>query len=75
MPEFSRHMLTEMRAEAATVLHVGDNFAADYEGAQGVGLYPVWLQRDPSSAPVAGARMVRSLTEIRAYLATPHALA
>jgi putative hydrolase of the HAD superfamily len=44
-PEIFRHALTKMSAQPETSLHIGDTWSADVEGARGVGIFGLWLDR------------------------------
>lgn len=66
-PEIFRWALREAKAEPDEVLHVGDHLDADVQGALGVGIAPVLIDRrgryTDADLP-AGVRLVRSLAEL-----------
>lgn len=63
-----QHMLAAMGVAPDAALHVGDNFAADYEGARRAGIFPVWLDRGSAARPRPGVRVVDDLTGLWPYL-------
>lgn len=52
-PRIFRHVLSELGVEPEEAVHVGDNIEADMEGAEGVGITPIWI-RNPDSPPWHG---------------------
>jgi putative hydrolase of the HAD superfamily len=62
-PRIFRWALGEMGADAADVVHVGDELADDVRGAEGAGLRAVLVDRIGGSAP-AGVARIEKLTEI-----------
>jgi REG-2-like HAD superfamily hydrolase len=66
-PEIFRWALREARAEPDEVLHVGDHIDADVQGALGVGITPVLIDRHGRFTEAdlpPGAVMVRSLADL-----------
>jgi HAD superfamily hydrolase (TIGR01509 family) len=62
--------LDELEASPADAAYVGDSIANDVEGALGVGLTAIWLDRYGDSAPPpAGAHRIESLAELPELLA------
>ena len=43
-PNIFRHVLRELDVRPEEAIHVGDNVEADMEGAEGVGITPVWVR-------------------------------
>ncbi len=60
--------LRRARVPPSEALHVGDTWAADYEGADAVGIRAAWLSRDGRPAP-RPATTIRDLSQIRDLLA------
>ena len=58
------------RSTAHLVVHVGDSWSADVLGARGVGIAPVWLDRDGRGAAerVASTTTIRTLAELPALI-------
>jgi putative hydrolase of the HAD superfamily len=52
-PRIFRHVLRELGVEPEEAVHVGDNIEADIEGAEGVGITPIWI-RSSNSPPWHG---------------------
>jgi HAD superfamily hydrolase (TIGR01509 family) len=51
-PRIFRLALRRAGVEPAGVWYVGDSWKGDVEGARGVGLSPIWLNRESSETPV-----------------------
>ncbi len=49
--EVFRHALAGLGAEAGGAVHVGDDFAADVEGAARTGMQAVWVNRTGAAPP------------------------
>jgi HAD superfamily hydrolase (TIGR01549 family) len=65
------HVLTHAGLAAPEIMHVGDDPVADVQGARGVGMLPVWLNREGSLwSPEHGAppKTVAALDELIAHL-------
>lgn len=58
-PAVFRRALTEAGVAAQRVVHVGDSWTSDVEGALGAGLTPVWLDRDGDGSSADRAEVVR----------------
>ena len=58
------------RSTAHLAIHVGDSWSADVSGARGVGIAPVWLDRDGrgSAERVASTTTIRTLAELPALI-------
>ena len=56
-------------SEPGEALHVGDQLSSDVEGARGVGIGPVLLDRDCNHRGYAGCPRIESLSELPALLA------
>ena len=54
------------RSTAHLAIHVGDSWSADVAGARGVGIAPVWLDREGrgSAERVASTTTIRTLAEL-----------
>jgi putative hydrolase of the HAD superfamily len=52
-PRIFRHVLRELGVEPDEAVHVGDNIEADMDGAEGVGITPIWI-RNSNSPPWHG---------------------
>lgn len=52
-PRIFRHVLRELGVEPEEAVHVGDNIEADMDGAEGVGITPIWI-RSSNSPPWHG---------------------
>lgn len=52
-PRIFRHVLRELGVEPEEAVHVGDNIEADMDGAEGVGITPIWI-RNSNSPPWHG---------------------
>jgi len=66
-PEIFHWALREARCEPDEVIHVGDHLDADVQGALGVGISPVLIDRRErfTAADVPdGVRLIRSLAEL-----------
>jgi putative hydrolase of the HAD superfamily len=61
-----RRALELAGVEAAEAVHVGDSLDNDIEGARGVGIRPILVQR--GGEPPAGVEAVRRLTELPSLL-------
>ena len=62
-PEVFRRALELAGAEPEEATHVGDDVAADVEGARALGIEPVLVLREGGAAP-PGVRTVRTLAEL-----------
>jgi REG-2-like HAD superfamily hydrolase len=66
-PEIFRHALEQAGVQAGEAVHVGDHIDADVEGARGVGIAPVLIDRRgrfrPEEVP-DGVPVIASLTEL-----------
>lgn len=60
--------LAKVGVSANEALHVGDGFESDVLGAEGAGLHALFLQRDEASGDPGGRPVVRSLSEVPAYM-------
>jgi putative hydrolase of the HAD superfamily len=47
-PRIFRHVLRELGVKPEEAVHVGDNIEADIEGAEGVGITPIWIRSSDS---------------------------
>jgi len=47
-PRIFRHVLRELGVEPEEAVHVGDNIEADMDGAEGVGITPIWIRNSDS---------------------------
>ena len=47
-PRIFRHVLRELGVKPEEAVHVGDNIEADMEGAEGVGITPIWIRNSDS---------------------------
>jgi FMN phosphatase YigB (HAD superfamily) len=65
-PRVFRQALELAGVEGPEAVHVGDSLDNDVEGARGVGIRPILVQRN--GEPPAGVEAVRSLTELPALL-------
>jgi putative hydrolase of the HAD superfamily len=65
-PRVFRRALGLAGVEGPEAVHVGDSVDNDVEGARGVGIRPILVQRN--GEPPAGIEAVRSLTELPALL-------
>lgn len=66
-PEIFRRALDEAKVRPDEAIHVGDHLDADVEGARGVGIQPVLIDRRERFAAVdapAGTLLIRSLAEL-----------
>ncbi|HEV2167091.1 MAG TPA: HAD-IA family hydrolase [Thermoplasmata archaeon] len=63
-PRLFRLALRRAAANPPEVVHVGDSWESDVEGAEGVGIRPVWLNRQ--GLPRRGA--VRAIRDLRGLL-------
>lgn len=54
--------------KSMTWIHVGDDYAKDYEGASNAGLEAIHLVRAGEGTAVEGAKMITSLTELAALV-------
>lgn len=66
-PEIFRRALDEAKVRPGEAIHVGDHLDADVEGARGVGIQPVLIDRRERFAAVdapAGTLLIRSLAEL-----------
>jgi len=61
-PRIFAEAVARLRVDPARVLHVGDTFVDDYEGAAAAGLRAVLIARN--AEPPAGAPVIRSLAEL-----------
>lgn len=69
-PEIFHRALQCCGLPAAAVMHVGDSWPDDVQGALGVGMRAAWLRRDgDGQAPVQGVPVLRSLSEVLPLLA------
>ncbi len=71
LPEIFQYALSALGVTAGRAVHVGDNLVTDIGGANGAGMFSVWINRRDAIAPpeaaVADAE-VRTLTELPAVL-------
>lgn len=56
------HALGRVNADPADAVMLGDAWPADVEGARGVGIRPVWLNRHGTTSPDASVAELRALT-------------
>lgn len=64
-PEAFQYILDDLEISAAQVLHVGDSLEEDYQGARGVGMKAVLLDREAGyDREIPGSTAIRSLTEL-----------
>ena len=66
-PEIFRWALEQARSEPAQAIHVGDHLDADVDGARGVGIEPVLIDRRARFAvgdEPEGTALIRSLAEL-----------
>lgn len=69
-PEFFRHVLADLRADANHVVMVGDDFKEDVEAACAAGLHAVWFNtRNGDDAVGQGYTTVHHLDALPAVLA------
>ncbi|MGO1298328.1 MAG: HAD family hydrolase [Vibrio sp.] len=61
--EFLPTILKQLRFTASRVAMVGDSLVKDIEPAAQIGMQPIWLTNDGTSAPT-GVRVIRSLREL-----------
>ncbi len=54
----------ELSLEAEQILHVGDDYECDVEGARLVGFHAVYLDRESGSRPVQDGKTIASLDEL-----------
>ena len=54
--------------EPHEALHVGDSYASDVLGAQGVGIYPLLLDRDGTQTLITDCPRISSLMEVVEHL-------
>ena len=54
--------------EPREALHVGDSYASDVQGARGVGIHPLLLDRDGIHTDVTDCPRISSLVEVVEYL-------
>lgn len=65
------HVCDALGLAPADVAYVGDSVLADVEGAVGVGMTAVWIDRNGDGwSPPAGVHRITSLTELTALLPT-----
>ena len=62
-PKIFTNALTINICEPEEVLHIGDSFSADYQGALAVGMKAVWLNRNGKKAPIPDANQRVSLLD------------
>ena len=62
--------LAKARTEPDEAVHVGDQLTSDIEGARGVGINPVLLDRDGNHAKILDCPRIESLMELPALLSS-----
>ena len=68
-PEIFRWAADRLRVRAEELVHVGDSWAGDVEGALGVGARAIWFPAIEPGREAAGVACARSPREIRSALA------
>jgi len=71
-PRIFEILLARAGLRAGEAAHVGDDAAADVEGARRAGVLPIWLDRDGTGWPLQSAPpglVIASLEELPAVLA------
>ena len=67
-PEIFRHTLSSLEVTPEQAWMVGDNLVADIGGAQGVGIYGIWVDWRgnglPGNSPTVPDRTIRSIVEL-----------
>ena len=61
--------LKRAHAEPSEAVHVGDQLTSDVEGARGVGINPVLLDRDGNHRAIEGCPRIESLAEVPGLVA------
>jgi putative hydrolase of the HAD superfamily len=62
-PKIFTDALTINICKPEEVLHIGDSFSADYQGALGVGIKAIWLNRKGKKAPIPDVEQRVSLLD------------
>jgi putative hydrolase of the HAD superfamily len=72
-PAIFHHAVTQLDADAATAVMVGDNLAKDIDGALAAGLQAVWMNRDAAEHPTDRPDLpaITTLRELPAVLRAP----
>jgi len=61
-PRIFRHVLRELGVKPEEAVHVGDNIEADMDGAEGVGITPIWIRN--SNSPPWHGYVVNSICDL-----------
>lgn len=67
-PKFFLQALAKSGTEAGETVHVGDQYRNDVEGARGVGIHPILLDREGHSDAPQDCPRIASLTELPVLL-------
>jgi putative hydrolase of the HAD superfamily len=63
------HWVAErLRVPAGRIVHVGDSWAADVQGALGAGLRAIWFRGDPAREAPEGVRICADAAAVAAAL-------
>jgi len=67
-PPIFRMALERSNVKPAEALHVGDSYSSDVQGARGVGIHPLLLDRESVMDDVNDCPKISSLMEVLAHL-------
>ena len=67
-PPIFQAALERAGVNASEAVHVGDQYKIDVEGARGVGISPILIDRYDFSPDVTDCPRIHSLTELSKYL-------